>query len=357
MIFPAKPHESALPLLARCKPLAMTGAALLCVTSLGGCHHRDAVDTAYDLYRQAEGGEIAKQHAPPPGENLPYPNIGLTPSTPPTLPSPELRHQITQELLGSRNLTTRTAAENGSLFPEIPPLPGVATTPTVTDQASDKPQQMSATLDAAESSPTNTGTQTKPIEVPVPAVPPSVEKKTPAPAAKADIKQKSSAATQAPTTENEISLPAFQENQTTQPTPAGQIPEIPAAPPPASVVSGMTLPSDASLPDPMHPAYDLSVKSGTYFHFLPESDQLSPGQEGELAKLAQQQHAGSTLWIHGYGGATGMTSADQTKAINLGILRARTIANALIKLNTPASALRIQAEAFGSGARVSTSAD
>ncbi|MFT8948447.1 MAG: hypothetical protein ABF876_18365 [Acetobacter aceti] len=143
---------------------------------LAGCQHRDLVDTTVDWYHQHEGGVIAQQRPPAPGQFEAYPRVGLTPTTPPELPSPELRQSITNNLIASRNLTMRTVAQNGTLTPVIPPPPSAKPASTAQGEAkgtaqapaSTSPQTatstpvpaggMGAILDAADSSSAPTGT-------------------------------------------------------------------------------------------------------------------------------------------------------------------------------------------------------
>ncbi|WP_232091852.1 hypothetical protein [Acetobacter aceti] len=318
---------------------------------LAGCQHRDLVDTTLDWYHQHEGGIIAQQRPPAPGQFDPYPRVGLTPTTPPALPSPELRQSITNNLITSRNLTMRTAAQNGTLTPVIPPPPKAAITAKPAVSAADASKGgttqaptaatttpvpnggMGAILDAADSSSPPTGT--------TPATTPS-----PAPKAKSD-------ATQAPP-EAELAMPEFRGDAAIAATSVtGPLPEIPAGPPAIPSIPGFAPPRDALAMEPIRPDYDVSPKDGTLIGFLPGSDQMKPGQDGTLTKLINSRH-GAPLFLHCSGETVSLSPDDQTQAVELGLLRGRTLADALIKKGMPASALHITSSAFGPAARVST---
>lgn len=316
---------------------------------MAGCQHRDLVDTTVDWYHQHEGGIIAQQRPPAPGQFDSYPRVGLTPTTPPELPSPELRQSITNNLIASRNLTMRTAAQNGTLTPVIPPPPNAAsaTKPASPDTSKGGAAQapaaasttpvpsggMGAVLDAADSSPAPTGAGS-------PAAP------SPAPKTKPDA---------APTaSETELAMPEFRGDAAVVQTSVTQpLPEIPAGPPAIPSIPGFAPPRDALSMEPIRPDYDVAPKDGTLIGFLPGSDQMKPGQDGALNKLINSRH-GAPLFLHCSGETVSLSPEDQTQAVELGLLRGRTLADALIKKGVPASALHITSSAFGPAARVST---
>ncbi|MBV1835613.1 hypothetical protein [Acetobacter estunensis] len=326
------------------------GALTLPVLLLTGCqNHHDIIDSTVDWYHRQEGGLIATQRPPPPGVNGPYPRVGLTPTTAPELPSPELRQDITNNLLQSRNFAQRMAVRNGTLTPDIPPPPVQAKTATPAtpgkpgengQPASPLPDgAMGAVLDAADSpEPTSSSTSPSPVAAspPSPVVAPTGSKSSKTP------------------DEPEIAMPEFRGNAPKVATEVeGPLPDVPSAPPAAPSIAGFAVPSDANLKDPVKPDYDLSTPEGTIITFLPQSDQLAPGQDAALDKLVQSR-GNALFYLHCSGETTSMDPADQAQAVQLGLLRARTLSAALTQRGVPASILHISSSAFGPGARVST---
>ncbi|MFT8719102.1 hypothetical protein [Acetobacter sp.] len=333
---------SFLPALGRgCRRIALPFSCAL----LMGCQHRDLVDTTLDWYHQHQGGIIAQQRPPAPGQFDPYPNVGLTPTTPPELPSPELRQQITNNLIADRNLTMRTAAQNGTLTPDIPPPPNGQVKPAPAAKTEGAPQSsqpsketatttpvpqggMGAILDAADSSSTPPAAPQKSSD--------SVAKKDAAPA------------------EAEIGMPEFTGNAAVVATTVdGPLPEIPAAPPALPSIAGVDVPVSTPKEDAVRPDYDLSQKDGTLLNFAPGSDQLAAGEDTKINKIVSSRR-GSQLFLHCSGETVSMSPEDQTRAVQLGLLRCRTLSDALTAKNVPASVLHISSSAFGPAARVST---
>ncbi|WP_173570732.1 hypothetical protein [Acetobacter conturbans] len=313
---------------------------------LAGCQHRDLVDTTVDWYHQHEGGLIAQQRPPAPGQFAPYPKIGLTPTTPPAFPSPELRQSITSDLVTSRNLTQRTAAQNGTLMPDIPPPPA-----SKVDVA--KPTPPPASAAAPSGTPATLATTT--TAVPAGGMGAILDAAdSPPPSGKTTASASSATKTKTTPDEPEIAMPDFRGDAPVAATEVTQpLPEIPAGPPPPPTIAGVVVPSDAALPGALRPDYDLSQHDGMLVSFQVGSDQFAPNQDGTLAKLVSSRGTGS-LFLHCSGETVSLSPDDQTHAVELGLLRCRTLADALIKRSVPASALHITSSAFGPGARVST---
>lgn len=354
MAFPhIRPFRSAL--------LFATG--VLCLT---GCTHKDPVDRTLDWMNHMRGGIIASQRPPPPGIYDPYPHVGLTPTTTPDVPSPQARAMITQQLIRDRNLVYRTVAANGTLMPVIPPPPGAApaatpktgTTPQAGASATTQPATLpegtaGAIMDAAEAPPTQTAAAPSAVtgkaNVPTPAA------KLPASAGLLESGKKADTGAQATEVAMpEVGMPDVKTTAQTPPTPASAIPQIPAGPPSPPDFPGFDVPSDASLPDAVRPNYDLADAKGTAIHCVPQSDQISSGQDDTFAKLANKTPHGP-FYVRGFGSAASLSPQDQADAVELGLLRAQNIAKKLISLNVPASAIHIRGDAFGVGARIATS--
>ncbi|MCH4091110.1 hypothetical protein [Acetobacter sp.] len=310
---------------------------------LAGCQHRDLVDTTVDWYHQHEGGVIAQQRPPAPGQLDPYPRVGLTPTTPPSLPSPELRQSITNNLIASRNLTMRTTAQNGTLTPVIPPPPNAASSNKPAAPASDASKAATTQASAATSAPLPAGGMGAILDAAdSSSTGPAAAHASPAPKA------------QKTTPEAELAMPEFRGDAAVVATSVTQpLPDIPAGPPGAPAIPGFVAPRDATTIEPIRPDYDVAPKDGTLIGFLPGSDQMKPGQDGALNKLITSRHGGQ-LFLHCSGETVSLSPQDQTQAVELGLLRGRTLADALIKKGVPASALHISSSAFGPAARVST---
>lgn len=146
-------------------------------------------------------------------------------------------------------------------------------------------------------------------------------------------------------------MPEVSEKNSVDSFPADVIPAIPDAPPPAPDVAGTPTPPDIPAANTPLPAYDLNDVPGTGFHFLPQSDELSPGQDDELDKLLRKTPRGP-FFIRGFGNAASMSAQDQSDAVRLGLLRATRLARILQARGVPASALHVRGDAFGTGAKV-----
>lgn len=343
--------------------MALTAGVLV----LAGCRHQDAIDSTLEWTQSMRGGLISQQRPPPPGRYDPYPHVGLTPTKAPALPSAQARAMLTERLIRDRNLTYRTVAANGTLMPDIPPPPNAAAQPaagkgdagkaggtgTGTGTAKDKaatagqqaatlpPDAAGAIMDAAEAPP----------QQPASPQPPAKPTPPPKPAAKSPKKDD---AEQDQADMPEVAMPEVKNGAQKPPTPASAIPQIPEGPPAPPSFPGFDVPSDAHLPDAVQPNYDLSDAKGTALHFMPQSDQLSTGQETTLAKMVQKTPHGP-FFIRGFGDSASLSPQDQADAVQLGLLRAQRVAQELIKLNAPSDTIHIRGDAFGTGARVANS--
>ncbi|MBO1359946.1 hypothetical protein J2D73_09070 [Acetobacter sacchari] len=342
---------------------AKIAASSVFVAALAGCQHRDVVDSTLDWYQQHQGGAIALQRPPPPGQAAPYPKVGLTPTSGPDLPSPALRQSLTQQLVQARNLNQRTVSQNGALTPVIPPPPGQsaakasgAKTDTGAAQATGKATgaapakaspgvpdgSLGATLDAAEApSPPQTS-----------AAAPSASSSQVSASKPVTSPKAETASAKTSEEETEIAMPEFRELKASAQVGPVVLPEIPNAPPSPAEFPGFETPADSKLADIKRPDYDLSDPDGVLIRFQPGSDQLATGQEPALNKLVATR-GGATLFVRGAGDTVSMAPEDQARAVELGLLRARTLADILVKRGVPGSAVRISGSAFGADAHVS----
>ncbi|WP_323992831.1 hypothetical protein [Nguyenibacter sp. L1] len=341
-ISPAGPSKSLLP-----KSLLL-GTVLL---GLAGCGHRDAFDATMDWWHQYEGGAIARQRPPPPGAHDPYPAVGLTPTTPPVVPSATLRQSVTENLVEQRNLAHRQGAEIGALTIATPPSPTSANPPPANARAGAPPAAPGTPPAARPAPPGVSSAMLAAAEAPPqPARPPAPHAaSTAAPAGETGTGETG-------TGEPLLAMPEVGENVGglggKAPPPPAPLPAIPAAPPAPPQFPGFAVPSDIDLPTLPHPDYALADLAGTRIRFPAGNDQPQPGQDGTLHQLAGQAQ-GRPVYVHGYGEAASTDPAEQTRATTLALLRARAIADRLVADGVPAGTIRLRGHPFGDGARIS----
>ncbi len=306
--------------------------AALLPLALGACA-RDPVQTPIAWWHGLQGGAIAQQRPPPPGENLPYPQLGTTPGRP-VLPDALTRDRLREDLAAEREAAVRRAARNPIVVAQTTRLPAH---PAARPAASPPPPATAAnaTLVAAE---------------PPPPALPAAAKPLPAPAATA------AAAASSPLT----AAPAPASPVVSAPQPSGlalagstadtgvSLPTVAAAPPDPAQFEGV-----AALPQPTAappvPVYVPAAARGTQLGFAPGSDQLANASQSALHALSARRGAGAIV-ITGYGDASSDQPDAQLVALDLGLRRAQTVASELATLGVPVSALRIDAAAFGRGA-------
>lgn len=371
---PHGPYQPASPEPAPCSGLiqrpARAGAALLALLLTTGCHHRGFTDSTVELLQSMRGGIVAGQRPPPPGQYSPYPHVGLTPTTPPSLPSAEARALLTSRLISNRNLTYRTMAANGSLLPVIPPLPSAAPAAPAPPAAPVAPVAPAAAQSAPAGQKPDTAQANQPATLPEGvngAIMDAATAPPPPPPAPSAPSAGTGTGTGTKTTDGtkphgkgkaepavqEVAMPTVSEKNSVDSFPADLIPPIPDAPPPVPDMEGTSIPSPPPDTTAALPAYDLGDIPGTGFHFLPQSDELSSGQDDALNKLLGSTPNGP-FYIRGFGNAASMSAQDQADAVRLGLLRATRLARMLLKRGVPASALHVRGDAFGTGAKIAS---
>lgn len=298
-----------------------------CTCMLGGCYHQGVIDNTVEWIHKMQGGAIAIQRPPPPGQYESYPVMGPFPTQPRGLLSPQARTLLTQKLLRDHALTDRTIAVSSSLTPNIPPLPGTPTSQTPVFTGAEKGGKDSAKTMPIKSS----------IKTPVKTLP--------------RVNNSSVSTAQEKSNDgSKIHLPVVRDAKE-GPLFAQHPPKIPQAPPPLPQIAGVALPLETETEHFQSTNYDLSAIPGTFFHFLPDSDQLSQGQDGLLNRLVHKTPHGP-FYIRGFGHALSLDARQQAGAVKLGVLRAIRLARALIARGVPASEIHIRGDAFGTGARV-----
>ena len=91
---------------------------ILIATSLGGCSQ------TINLYHDVEGGAIAKHRQPPPGANLPYPNLADVPAAQAPA-TPTQAQDIAKQAQSGVSAASPVALEGLSLPGAPPPLPTI----------------------------------------------------------------------------------------------------------------------------------------------------------------------------------------------------------------------------------------
>lgn len=286
--------------------LSRLGMCLLAVPLLTtGCQHRDAIDTTRDVAHNIMGGEIRHLRPPTPGFDQPAPNIALTPTTTPEFPSREARAIITNRLEQDRNYSQRVAAAGGAL-----PIGMVNPPPPHTRNGG------SMTLNSQPSEPDTT--QNIPSSTPVIT----------------------------PTANSGL---AYQPIAHTVPV---HLPD-PGQPPQPIIFPGFAMPNTVR---PVIPDFDTTTPAGTLFRFQADTDHLVGDQTKAFTDItAHRRH--HRLLIRGFGttldAQSGLSPDEQTREINLALLRARAIAQRLAILGVPESDMRLTGEPIGDGVRVS----
>lgn len=319
---------------------------LISFLCLGGCAENPMIKTPVGWYHNLEGGIVSQPRLPVPGNDTSYPYVGLTPTQAPALPSPALRNEITTSLTNDRTLSDWQNTVTPLDIPKIPPAPQqpVADNKPNTDQTktatnNQNSQESSASFDAVGQDP---APEAKPTEnQPAQNVTKPEEKKP-------EQKPKESKKGPPPPPEPVV-MPELREKIDDK---AVVIPAIPVSPPPPSKFPGFNIPSDANLPPPFKPTgLPLEAPKGELVTFPIDSDTPNPKQDGLINSIAWQRH-GRTIFVHGYGDAYSIDPKDQSRALSLALLRAKTVAKMLIAHNVPESSIAIRAHAIGHGVRI-----
>lgn len=314
-------------------------AALALAALLGGCGTLDPAG----WFHKREGGVIAQQKGPLPGENRPYPNLATVPPAP-SPPDLKALRQITVGLVADR--------ENAQLQAEATPLPdpsrpstapglfGVGTLPPPVPPPAGG---LSATLPA--------------VGTPAPAAAPPRKAAPPRPPAKAPV---------APVKSAELAPPPAM--HAAAPAPAAPPPAAPvaaagpvsaAAPvataaPPAAMAAAPPAPPRISGPAggttvgaaPAASAPAAVTAEMVRVRFAPGSATLPPAALDALKSLAGRRGT-KGITVTGYGEASGSDPSAQVAAVSLGLARAQAIAAALTADGVPAAALRVLSAAAG----------
>ena len=272
-------------------------AGLLAPLLLAGCHGQQ--EGPVDWWHDLQGGTIAEHRPPPPGADLPYPNINTIPPRP-ILPSESYRRTISNTLIAQRDDAERLAARNPITAVTPPPPPAPAAKPAAGSETAN------ATLPAAAA------------PAPKPAPPPAA----PAPAPGVRL----------------AGAPADEPN----------LPPVPDAPPaPASFESVAAQPAPTPAPPlPVH-----APAKGTQVLFATGSDALDQSEHPVL-KEASGLLLHAKVSIEGHGDAADDSPNGQEAALHLAIARSKAVAKQLIVDGVAPRNILLSATAFGRGVTV-----
>ncbi len=291
------------------------------VLLLAGCGGGSPLDTPVSWFHDLEGGEIAAQRPPPPGAGMPYPKLVTVPAKP-TVPNAAYRTSLQEQLFAERDRTERVAAHS-PIEATQPPTPGKTV-------AAKPPAGTPGPAGGVEANaPAATGGAAPAIQASLPTAdaPPAAPAAAP-PAAPADA-------------------PVFLVG--TPIDDAGSA-AIPVAPPAPATFEG--LPAEpAPTPPPPTPPHLPAALRGTDILFLPGEAVLRQSQMSTLRQIVIDSH-GKRLDITGLGEAVSDTPDGQAAAIDLGLKRAKAVADGFASLHVPPASIRLASYAFGRGAEV-----
>jgi outer membrane protein OmpA-like peptidoglycan-associated protein len=348
----------------RVQATRMAGAPAIGVVALGlagflaGCSSMPNALNPVSWWHGLQGGKIAEDRPPPPGDNDPYPNLGTVPARP-AASDPKLRAQIADALVADRGNAQHDSAgtqlsdpSNPNSAPALfgrgsarPPAPAPSGGPSATLAATDStapspssPPPMAterqtgvarAPVGAVRSSPLETsddaGAENRPA---LPTAPPAPANLPGAPAS-APVPQ-DRAANPLPDTTFSASAPR---------------PGSPAATAAAAEIAASAPATASSAPQSATPAAGRSVG----VPFAAGSATVPRTSLASLRQLANRRGNG-TIAVTGYGEATEADTAAQAAALALATARAQAVAGALTTAGVPANAIRVDAEAAGRGA-------
>jgi len=344
---------------------------LLCSTLalLPGCSSVPSAINPVTWWHSMEGGEIAKQRPPPPGNAEPYPNLATVPPRP-AAPNQQQLASITQSLVADRAHADYVAASTPVADPSSPsaspslfgqgtmPPPPPAAPPAAPGMASASLPAASAPSAPAGPPPASPPPKSAPLR-PVqsaPLAPPPQPARPATTAAATPQGTTPAAAAPSPTTAAPApagSTPSATALASAAPAPANA-PPLPSRPPAPPALTGAGAPMAQTAPPQVAsnavPARPMPANA-TRIEFVTGSATLPAGAAAVLKDVAAKR-GGATIAVTGYGDAASSDPSAQTAALSLALSRAQAVANVLTGDGVPQAAVRVGAEAAGRGASV-----
>lgn len=293
-------------------------AAVLCFLTLTACADR-ATSGPEAWWHDAIGGKIAERRPPPPGDQDAFPSLATVPARP-ARPDPAAMSQMTAGLISDRIAANHAAA----LAPIPEPVARVTPAPSPARE-----EGASASLAA----------MTRPPSPPVVNTPAGQSAMAPSPAGTASASPAPSPQARPLSTGTgaAVSSSPVQGAGAAAPPPVAR-PAAPASPAQVSPVQGVA------------PAVARPVP-GLVIEFTLRSAALNDAALDQIKALAATRGERG-IAITGRGEAAGSDPLAQSDALTLALARAQSVSTALAALGVPGSAMRLDAEAAGRGARL-----
>lgn len=282
------------------------------IADLSGARIADA--NPVDWWHGLEGGAIAEQRPDPPGAQDPFPNLSIVPARPVPTPAAQ-RLALTAQLTAERDGARRDGARDPLA---ATPAPAALKTNRATDLTSTSP----ANASPASTLPANT----LPASTPPPMATLDAASAPPAPAGPREPLPA------------RVPVPTRARPPARGVLPSGPVPDLPAAPPPTPMLSGM--PAATFVPATRRPTPSLMVA------FAPNDDALPPGTQLAVQALADRRFGGAILVFSG-GDAMPSAAGQQGPALALALRRAQVLGRAVAAAGVPPAQTRTRAEASG----------
>lgn len=337
---------------------------LLCgvLPVLAGCSSVPDTINPVSWWHNLQGGEIAKQRPPPPGQNQAYPNLATIPPKP-AAPDQKALDAITQGLVADRAHAEYLAAATPLADPSSP-----SASPALFGMGTMPPPPPAGVATASATLPAAPGPSTAAMSGPAESGPPAGVAPPPKPAPRRPVQSAplaplapsaatSGSATAAPAASAATRMASAAAAVPPSPTAASQeaaaAAPLPAIPPASPKLSGPGAPAvppavvasaSPAVPRPM-PVNAVTVE------FVPGSATLPPGA-AEVLKGVAAKRGTAVIAVTGYGEANSDDPTAQSAALSLGLSRAQAVEKVLTADGVPASAVRVGAEAAGRGASV-----